>query len=87
MGKVHTLTLNPSTAVVVHLDHAAHVWLFDPSNFSRYRSTGKARGLGGAFERTPVVLPSPGAGTFYLVVELGQYRGPLNYRVELRDAA
>lgn len=87
MGKVHTLTLNPSTAVVVHLDHAAYVWLLDQNNFARYKSTGRARGLGGAYDRTPVVLPSPGSGRFYLVVELGQFRGPLNYRVELREAA
>lgn len=87
MSKVHTLTVNPSTQVVVHLDHAANVMLFDPSNVARYKSTGKARGHGGAYERTPVVLPSPGSGTFYLVVDLGRYRGPLNYRVELRVAA
>jgi hypothetical protein len=87
MGKVHTLTLNPTTQVVVHLNHAAHVLLFDPTNFAQYKATGRARGQGGAYERTPVVLSSPGAGTFYLVVDLGQYRGPLNYRVELRDAA
>lgn len=87
MAKVHTLRLTAGTAVVVHLDYAAHVWLFDPPNYAQYQRTGRARGHGGAFDKTPVILPSPGSGTYYLVVDLGQFRGPLNYRVELRNAA
>ena len=44
MAKSHRLTLASRTAVVVHLNHAAHVWLFDPANFQRYKSTGQADG-------------------------------------------
>ncbi len=87
MVKSHRLTLTAHTAVVVHLDHAAHVWLFDPANFQRYRSTGQADGWGGTYDKTPVILRAPRAGTFHLVVDLGLFRGPLNYRVELRAAA
>lgn len=54
MAKSHRLTLTAHTAVVVHINHAAHVWLFDPANFQRYQSTGQADGWGGTYDRTPV---------------------------------
>ncbi len=44
MAKSHRLTLTANTAVVVHLNHAAHVWLFDPANSQRYPLTGQADG-------------------------------------------
>jgi len=49
MAKSHRLIVTARTAVVVHLDHAAHVWLLDPANFQRYQSTGQADGAVGRY--------------------------------------
>jgi hypothetical protein len=61
--------------IVVELDHAANVRLLDGPNFSRYRRGQSHRCVGGYAQRSPVRLPVPHSGHWYVTIDLGGYAG------------
>ena len=62
---------------------AANVRLLDSSNFQSYRSGRRHRYLGGHAKSSPVRLQLPRAGHWYVVVDLGGYKGTVRSSVRM----
>lgn len=58
----------------------ANVKLLDEYNFGRYRSGQTHRYYGGHYRSSPVLLATPAAGSWHVVVDLGGYRGTVRSR-------
>jgi hypothetical protein len=69
------------TVVRVEIDARANVMLMDSSNFCSYRSGRQFRYYGGYATQSPVVLATPHAGRWHVIVDLGGYGGRLNANV------
>lgn len=67
--------LSDQDQVEVTLDRQANVRLLDDSNYSLYRSGKQHRYYGGLVKTSPTLLPTPHAGHWHLVVDLGGYAG------------
>jgi hypothetical protein len=63
--------------------NAANVRLMDSSNFQNYRSGRQHRYTGGHVTRSPVRLPIPHSGHWYLIVDLGGYSGSVRSGVRV----
>lgn len=63
--------------------NAANVRLMDSSNFSAFRAGRQCRFYGGHATRSPVRLQVPGAGHWYVAVDLGGYHGSVRSSVRL----
>ena len=66
--------------------NAANVRLMDSSNFHTFRNGGSARGFGGHYKSSPVVLRVPTSGHWVLVVDYGGYAGRGTAAVQVRAA-
>lgn len=78
-----------STGASVHVKltgNAANVRLMDSSNFQSFKNGGPARGLGGHYTASPVVLRIPSSGHWILVVDYGGYAGQGTAAVQVRAA-
>lgn len=64
----------------------ANVMLLDAANFSRYRAGQPFLYEGGHYARSPVQLNVPETGHWYLVLDLGGYKGRVRARVGIHDA-
>jgi hypothetical protein len=72
------------TQVTVRLNgSAANVILVDPVNLARYRSDQPFLYTGGHYVRSPVHLEIPEDGHWYVVVDLGGYRGRVRAKVDV----
>lgn len=70
--------------VIVRLrGSSANVLLLDQANFSLYRAGGPFVYTGGFQRRTPVRLEIPEAGHWYVVVDLGGFKGKTRGNVEV----
>ena len=65
--------LGSSDVVEVILDKQANVRLLDPANYSLYRSGTQYNYYGGLAKESPVRIPTPHAGDWRPVVDLGGY--------------
>jgi hypothetical protein len=75
------------TAVTVRLTGSvSNVILIDRTNFARYRAGQGFLYEGGHFRQSPVHLEVPEDGHWYVVVDLGGYRGRVNANVEVESA-
>jgi hypothetical protein len=71
--------------VVVQLSgSAANVLLLDPTNFARYRAADAFSYRGGLFRRSPAEIEIPRDGYWYVVVDLGGYKGRVRGSIEVR---
>ena len=64
----------------------ANVILVDPVNLRRYQSGRPFLYTGGHYTRSPVRLEVPEDGHWYIVVDLGGYRGRVRATVEVASA-
>lgn len=55
--------------------NSANVRLLDSSNFQSFKNGRSARGVGGHYKSSPVVLRIPSMGHWILVVDYGGYAG------------
>jgi hypothetical protein len=76
-GATVTVRLNGSVANVV---------LVDEANFGRYRSGQPFLYTGGHYRQSPIHLEVPEDGHWYVVVDLGGYRGRVRANVEVASA-
>ncbi|PKN64108.1 MAG: DUF1883 domain-containing protein [Deltaproteobacteria bacterium HGW-Deltaproteobacteria-15] len=63
--------------------NAANVFLVDSSNFSSYKSGRRYTYYGGNARRSPVRLPIPRSGHWYLVIDLGGYSGSVRHSMRI----
>ena len=61
----------------VTLNARANVRLMNASNFSTFKRGGRASFYGGQATRSPVRIPVPTAGHWYVVIDLGGYSGKI----------
>ncbi|HEX8977077.1 MAG TPA: DUF1883 domain-containing protein [Solirubrobacteraceae bacterium] len=62
---------------------SANVLLLDQANFALYRSGGPFVFTGGFQRRTPVTLEVPEDGHWYVVIDLGGFKGKTRGSVEV----
>jgi len=66
---------------------AANVRLMDSSNFNSYKSGSRHTYFGGLAERSPVRIPVPHSGTWYVTVDMQGLRGTVRSGVRVIPAA
>jgi hypothetical protein len=76
-----------STVAVQLRGSSANVLLLDATNFSRYRSADAFCYHGGHFRTSPAEIEIPKDGHWYVVVDLGGYKGRVRGSVEVRTQA
>jgi hypothetical protein len=64
---------------------SSNVVLVDRANFARYRAGQPFFYTGGHYTRSPVRLEIPEDGHWYVVVDLGGYRGRVRAHVEVQS--
>lgn len=64
-----------------------NVRIFDSSNFRSFTAGGQAKFYGGHAKRSPVTIPVPYAGHWYLVIDFGGYAGRANFSYEVLSVA
>lgn len=67
--------------------NAANVFLVDSSNFQAYRSGRRFRYFGGHATRSPIRLAIPHSGNWYLVIDLGGYKGTVRHSMRILPGA
>jgi len=77
------LELLPGDIVQVILDKQANVRLLDSSNYENYKRGLRHRYYGGLAKQSPVNIPAPSAGKWYLVIDLGGYSGQVRASVSV----
>jgi hypothetical protein len=65
----------------------ANVQLMDSSNFSSYKSGRRYSFYGGLATRSPVMIPVPRSGHWYVAIDLGGYSGTIRSSVEVLPGA
>jgi hypothetical protein len=63
-----------------------NVRIFDSSNFRAFSAGREARYYGGHATRSPVTIPVPHTGHWYLVIDFGGYAGRADYSFEVLSA-
>ncbi len=71
----YELDLTPQDTVEVTLDAPANVRLLDDANFLLYSQRKKHRYFGGYAPKRVIEIPTPEAGHWHLVVDLGGFAG------------
>ena len=64
-----------------------NVLLLDSSNFSAFKSGRQYRYYGGLAARSPVRIPIPRGGRWYLVIHFGGFQGQCNYSAQVLPGA
>lgn len=84
MQYIHSEIQARTGAIVeVALDRQANVRLFDPTNYSRFKSGQQCRGYGGRALRSPLHLQVPSSGTWYVVIDLEGHGGTIRHSVRI----
>ena len=73
--------------VEVALTSGANVRLMDSSNFNNYTKGRQHRYYGGLAKKSPVRLPVPNSGHWYLAVDMQGLRGSTNASVRVLPGA
>lgn len=76
-------TLHGGEIVEVRLNGQANVKLMTSSNYSAYKNGGKHTYYGGLATKTPVRLPVPNSGHWYVTVDLGGHAGKVSASINL----
>ncbi len=70
--------------VEVHLSgNPANVRLMDSSNFSSYKSGRQHRFYGGHYTTSPIQIPIPSSGRWYITIDFGGYAGRVRSSVNV----
>lgn len=77
----------PQDVIVVNLDRAANVRLFDAPNYANYRRGRAHHYIGGLAKVSPLRLRPPSTGRWYVVIDLGGYAGRVSANVQVLHAA
>ena len=77
----------PDDVIEVSLSGQANVRLLDPSNFRSYRAGQGHRCIGGLAKVSPFRLRPPHRGHWFVVIDLGGYRGSIRHSARLTSAA
>ena len=77
----YEVSLGSKDAVQVVLDKQANVRLLDSSNFASYKSGKSHNYYGGLAKSSPVTIPAPHAGKWYVVIDLGGFAGTVKASV------
>jgi len=67
--------------------NAANVFLVDSSNYAAYKAGRQYRYFGGHATRSPVRLPVPSAGQWYLVIDMGGHTGSVRHSMRILPGA
>ena len=68
--------VDAGSTVVVELEGTeANVYLLDPLSLRAYESGRQYRYYGGHYNRSPVAIPVPSTGSWFVVVDLGGFAG------------
>jgi hypothetical protein len=83
--KVDLGTVKKGSTVVATLDKQANVLLLDASNYRIYSASrgGRFTYYGGLVKRSPVRIPVPSTGHWYLAIDLGDRAGQLRHSVSV----
>lgn len=76
-------TLHGGEIVEVRLNGQANVKLMTSSNYSAYKNGGRHTYYGGLATKTPVRLPVPNSGHWYVTVDLGGHTGKVSASINL----
>ena len=76
-------TLHGGEIVEVRLNGQANVKLMTSSNYSAYKNGGRHTYYGGLATKTPVRLPVPSSGHWYVTVDLGGHAGKVSASINL----
>lgn len=76
-------TLHGGEIVEVRLNGQANVKLMTSSNYSAYKNGGRHTYYGGLATKTPVRLPVPNSGHWYVTVDLGGHAGKVSASINL----
>jgi Domain of unknown function (DUF1883) len=71
------------TIVEVALDQQANVRLLDPTNYQLFKSGQQHQYYGGRALRSPIRLPVPSRGRWYIVIDLGGHGGTIRHNIRL----
>ena len=77
----------PDDVIEVSLSGQANVRLLDSPNFQSYRAGRGHRCIGGLAKVSPVRLRPPHRGHWFVVIDLGGYRGNVQASARLVSAA
>ena len=72
-----------SVVQVTLVENAANVQLLDSPNLQNYKAGRRFTYYGGHHTSSPVRITIPHAGTWYVVVDLGGYRGHVRSSVRM----
>ncbi|MDF2696271.1 MAG: resistance protein [Labilithrix sp.] len=72
------------STVVVTLDKQANVLLMDSSNYSNYASGRRHQYIGGLVKKSPVSMPVPRDGHWYVAVDLGGSAGSVRSGIRVQ---
>lgn len=75
--------LKKGSMVIVQLKNQANVLLMKASEYRSYRRGGRARYIGGFAKTSPVRLPVPNDGHWFLALDLGGYPGRIDAKVSI----
>lgn len=74
---------NVGSIVEVTLDRQANVRLLDAANYQRFKRGQQYQYYGGRALQSPLRLPVPSSGTWYVVIDLGAYGGTIRHNVRV----
>lgn len=75
--------LRVGQTVEVTLSTAANVFLLDSPNLQNYEDRKKYSYYGGYATHSPYKITVPRAGTWYIVIDFGEYLGPVKTSVSV----
>lgn len=82
----YELNASVNEVVEVELSSQANVRLLDATNFRRFQRGERHEFYGGLAKVSPIRIPVPRTGHWYVVVDLGGYAGSVRANVRLLAA-
>jgi hypothetical protein len=79
----YEVDVTTNDTIEVSLSSQANVKVMDSMNFSRYKRGDKYSFHGGLAKASPLCLAAPGAGHWYVVIDLGGYAGKVSASVRV----
>jgi hypothetical protein len=80
---VYEVDVTENDIIEVTLSSQANVKIMDQVNFSKYKQNQRYQFVGGKALKSPLCLSAPGAGHWYVVIDLGGYAGSVSASVRV----
>lgn len=74
---------NSGAIVEITLDKQANVRMLDAANYQRFKGGQQYQYYGGRVLRSPLRIPVPLSGTWYVVIDLGDHGGTIRHNIRL----